>query len=461
MTSPASSIIIIGAGVFGLSSALHLQQRGYRDIKIFDKQDYHASEYSPFNGGDSASSDSHKVIRSAYGDSAILQDLANRAIDKWKQWNKESGQELFQNIGWARLTDIGRPQDVDIETFKTMSEAGLGQTQYFLHSEQDLKRAEADGWGGARLDQFQRRSRGLALDGVFDSNAGLANADLACKYALDLIEQEGAETYFGDKGELSSLIRDDKDARRVIGIVTKDGERHFADLVIVAAGPFSPLIVPELKSFMTTTAGNFVFIKVPEHLQHRYRADVFPTWAWNYAGSSESGGLTGFPLDRNGILKISYRSLKWTNPSDTDSETPFSAPATAEEVEKRGPPLSPIAEAKDIIRENLPDLVGAEITAVKMCWYAGTVDLDFVIDRVLETGGLLVVTGGSFHGFKFLPVLGEYVVDVLEGKENKYTQFWRWRTPTKEQQERILHNTQSNERVWAKQKLATPEDLKW
>ncbi|KAM6519466.1 hypothetical protein FALCPG4_013098 [Fusarium falciforme] len=461
MTSSIGSVIIVGAGVFGLSSALHLQQRGYRNIKIFDKQDYHASEYSPFNGGDSASSGDHKVIRSAYGDSAILQDLANRAIDKWKQWNKESGQELFLNTGWARLTDIGRPQDVDIETFKTMSEAGLGHTQYFLHSDQDVKRAEADGWGGARLDQFQRRSRGLALDGVFDSNAGLANADLACKYVLDLIEKGGAKTYFGDKGELSSLIRDDKDARRVVGIVTKDGERHFADLVIVAAGPFSPLIVPELKSFMTTTAGNFVFIKVPEHLQHRYRAEVFPTWAWNYAGSSESGGLTGFPLDRNGILKISYRSLKWTNPSDTDSETPFSAPATAEEVEKRGPPLSPIAETKDFVRENLPDLVGAEITAVKMCWYADTVDLDFVIDRVPETEGLLVVTGGSFHGFKFLPVLGEYVVDVLEGKENKYTQFWRWRTPTKEQKERILQNTVSNERVWAKQKLATPEDLKW
>ena len=60
-----------------------------------------------------------------------------------------------------------------------------------------------------------------------------------------------------------------------------------------------------------------------------------------------------------------------------------------------------------------------------------------------------------------MPVLGEYVVDVLEGKENKYTQFWRWRTPTKEQKERILQNTLSNERVWAKQKLATPEDLKW
>ncbi|KAM5372850.1 hypothetical protein ACJZ2D_007307 [Fusarium nematophilum] len=72
-------------------------------------------------------------------------DLADRAIDKWKQWNKDSGQELFSNSGWARLTDIGRPQDVDLETYETMKKAGLGQTQYSLHSEEDLKRAEGDG----------------------------------------------------------------------------------------------------------------------------------------------------------------------------------------------------------------------------------------------------------------------------------------------------------------------------
>lgn len=196
------------------------------------------------------------------------------------------------------MTDIGKPQDVDIDTFRTLSAAGLGHTQYFLHSKEDLERAQKDGWDGPRLDQFRRRERGLPLDGVFDANAGFVQAGLACNYALSLVKAGGAELYFGEgKGEFQKFIRDEEDPSRIKGIVTKDQQRHYADFVVVAAGPYSPQIVPELLPFVTATAGNFVFLKVPEQLQSRYTADVFPTWAWNYAGSSESGGLTGFPLD--------------------------------------------------------------------------------------------------------------------------------------------------------------------
>lgn len=55
LTSKDSSIIIVGAGVFGLSSAIHLAQRGYRDINVFDKQPYHETFYDFENGCDAAS----------------------------------------------------------------------------------------------------------------------------------------------------------------------------------------------------------------------------------------------------------------------------------------------------------------------------------------------------------------------------------------------------------------------
>ncbi|CAH0002491.1 unnamed protein product [Clonostachys byssicola] len=464
MASPGSSFIIVGAGVFGLSTAIHLQHRGFKNVTIFDKQDYHKSAYSPFDGGDSASADSHKVIRSAYGPNKPLQDLANRAIGTWKQWNADSGVELFSHSGWARVTDIGRPQDVDIATFNTLKLVGLGDTQYFLNNDEDLKRARQQGWYGPRFDQFNRRERGLPLDGVFDANAGMVQADLACKYALQLAKSGGATTIFGPgQGEFTEFIRAENEPDRVIGIKTKDGKEHRADYVIVAAGPYTPQIVPELQSFVTATAGNFIFVKVPEHVRHRYEADVFPTWAWNYSGNSESGGLTGFPVDRHGNLKISYRSPKWTNPvASTSQEALISIPVTIEEIASHGgPPLSPLEETKAFIKENLPELVGEEITLAKMCWYTDTVDLQFVMDRVPSTEGLVVVTGGSGHGFKFLPVLGEYVVDVLEGKSNEYTQLWKWRTPSAEDIARIQTNTTSDERNWHKQPLASAENLKW
>lgn len=103
-------------------------------------------------------------------------------------------------------------------------------------------------------------------------------------------------------------------------------------------------------------------------------------------------------------MKISYRSPKWTNPQpSTSSSAHISVPATVSEIEASGgPPLSPLEETKAFIRENLPELVGAEIVLAKMCWYTDTIDLDFVIDRVPDTSGLIVVTGGSGHG-GFLP----------------------------------------------------------
>jgi sarcosine oxidase / L-pipecolate oxidase len=56
-------IIIVGAGIFGLSSALHLAQRGYTDVTIFDKQPYHNSLYSYDQGCDGASSGAAPEVR--------------------------------------------------------------------------------------------------------------------------------------------------------------------------------------------------------------------------------------------------------------------------------------------------------------------------------------------------------------------------------------------------------------
>ncbi|CAG9978723.1 unnamed protein product [Clonostachys byssicola] len=186
-----------------------------------------------------------------------------------------------------------------------MEKAGLGHTQYFIQSPEDEQRALRDGWAGPRLDQFRRKERNLPLDGVFDSQAGIVQADLACNYALRLVEAAGAITFFGEgRGEFLTFIRDEKDNHQIKGIITRDQQRHHADLVIIAAGAHSHQIVPELQSFLTATAGNFVYIKVPQELKHRFEAKVFPPWTWNYTGASDGGGLGGFPLDRKFLLYL-------------------------------------------------------------------------------------------------------------------------------------------------------------
>lgn len=66
----------------------------------------------------------------------------------------------------------------------------------------------------------------------------------------------------------------------------------------------------------------------------------------------------------------------------------------------------------------------------RLCWYTDSFDNHFVIDFAPHTEGLLIATGGSGHGFKFLPNLGKYVVDKIEGKEDEsgFLNKWKWRS---------------------------------
>jgi len=86
------AINIVGAGVFGLSTAIHLAQRGYKSVTVFDKQDYHSTRYNPFRGCDSASADINKIFRSAYGAQKEYQALSIEATEAWNAWNCEIAQ---------------------------------------------------------------------------------------------------------------------------------------------------------------------------------------------------------------------------------------------------------------------------------------------------------------------------------------------------------------------------------
>jgi hypothetical protein len=52
---------------------------------------------------------------------------------------------------------------------------------------------------------------------------------------------------------------------------------------------------------------------------------------------------------------------------------------------------------------------------------------DFIVDYHPEKKGLFLATGGSGHGFKFLPIIGHHIVDILEGVEGaEYKAKWKW-----------------------------------
>lgn len=142
---------------------------------------------------------------------------------------------------------------------------------------------------------------------------------------------------------------------------------------------------------------------------------------------------TGFNIfpPLNGEIKCLRRSPGYTNTRTvTDS-------ATGKSFEVSVPPDSPStipADAEKALRANLaelfPPLAEQPFDRTKLCFFTNTPTSDFLVDRHPSIKQLALVTGGSAHGWKFLCVLGDRVVDMLEGKlKPELQKRWKYKQP--------------------------------
>ncbi|WWC89608.1 uncharacterized protein L201_004533 [Kwoniella dendrophila CBS 6074] len=502
MTTPQSKIAIVGAGVFGLSTALHLAKRGYKDVTVFDYQPYHENAYNPDQGCDSASADVNKVYRCSYGNEIEYQDLAFSGLKIWKEWNEEiaksrpedlpkgltpKDQLLFLN-GFLKLASSSELSEYDIQSLKALEKAGLREYQHVLLDEQDLKRLEekelkdpSSHWK-RKIESLNKPpgGDGKPLNGFIDTTAGFTYADKACTWARHLAEKSGVKFILGpETGKFDELIIEQNEETKekfVKGLRTVDGKEHFVDVVVVAGGGWTPGIVPEVENLLETTAGSVVTIQLPKDrpdLWDKFSPEKFPVWAYGFTGavSPEFGGIYGFPRTPEGKIKIGYRGRKWTN-FQTQPKTGkrLSVPITKyTDVKATNLPKKAIDNIKIVIAQFFPELKEIGITDTRMCWYTDSIDNSFVIDYVPSLSsysngkGLFVASGGSGHGFKFLPVLGEHIVNQLEGKKDQFTNLWKWRSRSFKADEKVngLEEGELSSRNLINLELATENDWKW
>jgi sarcosine oxidase/L-pipecolate oxidase len=102
------------------------------------------------------------------------------------------------------------------------------------------------------------------------------------------------------------------------------------------------------------------------------------------------------------------------------------------------------AEIETTMRRNLhrvlPELADRPFCYTRLCWDADTVDRHFLVTPHPDHKGLFMATGGSAHGFKFLPILGRYVADLLEGRlDEKVVKQWKWRPGIKVSTKGLAH----------------------
>ena len=370
-------VIIVGGGSFGISAALELRQRGY-EVDIFDP--------GPIPHPLAATTDISKVLRMDYGADEYYMILMERAFEVWDIWNRVWPEPLYHETGFVIMKhEEMKPGSFEFESYQLLKKRGHKVDRL---DRQELKR-RFPAWNAERY-----------MDGYYNPRAGWVESGRVLEWLYVEAQKLGVRFHIGEK--FSHLL--DKDSR-VIGIQTEAGEKYQAEFVIVAAGSWTPHLLPYLSDVLWTVFQPVFHFQVAD--MDLFTPPNFVVWAADIATT----GWYGFPATQDRRFKIANHGSGWRLHPDE----PRVMPADQEE------------KFRGFLRGTFPALTDAPVLFNRLCAYCDSWDGNFWIDHDPERPGLLVATGDSGHAFKFTPLLGRIIADVLERRPNQFASKFAWR----------------------------------
>jgi glycine/D-amino acid oxidase-like deaminating enzyme len=374
-----SRVVVVGAGINGVTAAIELKKRGHRVILI---------DPGPLPHPLAASTDISKAVRAAYGADEEYTDLAERSIKLWRQWNREFGTPLYHEVGvmFVRRRKM-EPGDFEYESLKLLEKRGLKVAR--MDTPQLWKRFPA--WNPE-----------LYRDGVLEVEAGYAESGRVVATLIDRAKSAGVQLHAGKFAAV------DESGGRVKGIVLEGRQlsRIAADIVVMAVGAWTPYLLPFTKNFFRATGQPVFHLKPTE--PELFAPERFPV----FGADITTTGYYGFPINRDGVVKIANHGPG----REMSPESPERAVTSNDERNLR-----------QFLASTFPALANAPIVHTRVCMYCDTHDGHFWIAPDPEREGLIIAAGDSGHGFKFAPVLGEIIADAAEGKDNRLLEKFRWR----------------------------------
>jgi sarcosine oxidase/L-pipecolate oxidase len=213
------------------------------------------------------------------------------------------------------------------------------------------------------------------------------------------------------------------------GVITADGTRHEADRVILATGAWTPSLL-DVKGHLVAKGHSVAHIQLtPAETEHYTALPIMDNLELGYF----------FPPTNDGIFKMAHSQFI-TNTQVTQSGITSSIPHTFVQSPADGLPLEIEAQMRRNLRRVLPELADRPFCYTRLCWDADTADRHFLVTPHPTHKRLFLATGGSAHGFKFLPVIGKYVANLLEGTlDPEIVSQWQWRAGQKVTAKNLAH----------------------
>ncbi|KAJ6497714.1 FAD dependent oxidoreductase [Mycena sanguinolenta] len=418
-------ILIVGAGCFGLSTALALLKRGWTDVTVIDRS-------SMLPAPDGASNDINRIVRTSYSDD-FYSKLAFDAIREWRtrdKWHDAYHESGVLVLGSGSGTDYAHKaylhdQDMGLRVVPLDSQAALHQ----VFPPQ------------AHLGTFGNRTGYLNRDG------GWANAGQGIRCIMDQVTALNGKIIPGK--DVVELIQH---GQKTTGVRCSDGTVFGElELIVIATGSWTGSAFPDLpmgKIFQATGQCISMVQLTPEEGDAYRECPVVLDFA---------SGFYIFPPTEQNVVKIATHSAGYVQSVGANK---ISTPRTITSDPDNGLliPKSNVKELRDGLRKIYPALAEKPFVATRMCWYNDSFDDDWVIGYHPESDkSLMFATAGSGHAYKFLPVIGRLVADAIEDKLSPelIAKFALDRTPNKFGERRDQLGRQELDLS----QLCSPEDL--
>jgi sarcosine oxidase len=361
-------VAIVGAGVFGAWTAWHLAKCGQRVLLL---ETFGVAHSRASSGGES------RIIRMGYGADELYTRWSQRSLVQWKELFAATGLPLFHETGVLWLAASGSREK---QTVETLQRCGV--------SHRVLQRAD-----------FTKLYPQIDFHGVefaiFEPSSGVLMARRAVAAVVADAQRLGAEY------RVAQVLAPERSSHPQ-EIRTTAGDTITAANVVFACGAWLGKLFPEILGARIFPTRQEVFFFATPPGDTRFASPALPTWLF------KEEQVYGMPDIESRGLKIAFDHHG--ERVDPETQSRFASPEAAE-------------QARAYVARRFPALRGAAITESRVCQYENTSSGDFLVDRHPGMANIWFVGGGSGHGFKHGPAMGEYVTGQILGEGRPEARF--------------------------------------
>jgi len=358
-------VVIVGAGIVGLSTAYSLLTQGVEHVTILEQETV-----------DHPRGTSHgisRLLRFEYGPDIFYSRMVRMSLSRWKRLEQVSQRTLYTRTGLLVLGNEG--DNFTQPSYQAMLEMQLPTERL---SRQHCKQ---------RFPQFTASDSDVI---TYNAEAGILHASTCLRTLKELVISLGGTIH--ESCRVTHLSHDSQ--LRPVRIHTSTGNELSAERVVLATGPWVHRLLADLQLPVRLTRQYLLyFAGLPPS---SFGIHAFPSFF-----TSDLYGFPFHPTTNNNYGPYWLKAASHT----------FGMPINPDDI--LPPDEQVVAHVSKKLRSLLPALHNANLVQVDSCVYDVSPDEGFILDRIPHDPRIVFATGLTGHGFKFGPLLGELLSSMI------------------------------------------------